>query len=154
MHEITLVPSGEGVGPRLPVKRCRKCGEIKPWSHFHRHRKNQTDGRRGRCKPCVAADERALHAERPELRRNRRLKHRYGITSADYQVLLERQGGTCATCQRREGDVQWGVLCVDHDHATGKVRGLLCNSCNTAAGYIEAAGTDLQALAKYLTKEQ
>lgn len=51
----------------------------------------------------------------------------YGITGADYEALLERQGGKCAICRARPKSKR---LAVDHDHKTGEVRGLLCGRCN------------------------
>jgi len=60
----------------------------------------------------------------------------YGITMNDYDNMYIEQNGVCAICGKPEtrykGDKQ--VLSIDHDHVTGKVRGLLCNSCNTAIG--------------------
>lgn len=51
----------------------------------------------------------------------------YGITSAEYDALLKRQGGKCAICRARPRSIR---LAVDHDHGTGAVRGLLCSRCN------------------------
>ncbi len=64
------------------------------------------------------------------------LKCRYGITIQDYDTMLENQGGKCAICRRERLGKR--KLCVDHDHATGKVRGLLCTVCNSALGFIES----------------
>ena len=50
--------------------------------------------------------------------------------------MLIAQRGLCAICQAPP-DGQWKVLCVDHDHETGKVRGLLCVTCNTMLGRLE-----------------
>jgi Recombination endonuclease VII len=60
------------------------------------------------------------------------LRRRYGICLADYQALLARQGGRCATCRRKPKPKC--PLQVDHCHKTGQVRGLLCNRCNTMLG--------------------
>jgi Autographiviridae endonuclease VII len=60
------------------------------------------------------------------------LRRRYGICLADYQALLARQGGRCATCRRKPKPKC--SLQVDHCHKTGQVRGLLCNRCNTMLG--------------------
>ena len=56
---------------------------------------------------------------------------RYGLTDEDYADLLSYQGARCAIC----GNVS--KLSIDHDHTTGKVRGLLCQACNTRLGLIE-----------------
>jgi Recombination endonuclease VII len=58
------------------------------------------------------------------------LKRRYGISREDYAALLARQGGVCAICAKPPEK----TLCVDHCHATGKVRGLLCRQCNWGLG--------------------
>ena len=58
----------------------------------------------------------------------------YGLTREDYAVLLEEQGGVCAIC--REPCATGQTLSVDHDHATGRVRGLLCRTCNLGIGHL------------------
>jgi hypothetical protein len=65
----------------------------------------------------------------PLLRRGQ-LKRLYGISPADYDALLAAQGGVCAICGKRSKK----TLCVDHCHATGTIRGLLCGKCNTGFG--------------------
>ena len=70
----------------------------------------------------------------------------YGITIADYNAILERQGGVCAICKKHPGE----TLCVDHCHATGKVRGLLCRKCNAAIGFLEDDPRNARAAAAYL----
>ena len=55
-------------------------------------------------------------------------KHKYGITDEEYDSLLIKQVARCAICNEHV------KLCVDHDHNTGKVRGLLCNTCNAGLG--------------------
>lgn len=67
--------------------------------------------------------------------RKTRLK-KFGITEADYEKLLNEQGGVCAICGGQP-DTRWKIFAVDHDHATGKVRGLLCMVCNTMLGRLE-----------------
>lgn len=74
----------------------------------------------------------------------KRLKQ-YGLTPEEYADLVEVQGGVCALCgqaeKARRGDTAI-VLSVDHDHTTGKVRGLLCRGCNTMLGLIEKRGAE------------
>jgi hypothetical protein len=76
----------------------------------------------------------------------RRLARRYGISGADYDRLLARQGGVCAICRRRS-DRRLGV---DHCHSTRKVRGLLCVNCNTALGLCHDDPDRMRAAIAYL----
>jgi hypothetical protein len=73
----------------------------------------------------------------------------YGITPNQYEELLERQGGTCAICPRT-ADSQKRRLHVDHDHSTGKVRGLLCDQCNRAVGLLGDDPDRLRKAAAYV----
>lgn len=65
--------------------------------------------------------------------RDRILKYKYGISLEEYNLMFERQNGCCLICkeQPKKG------LVVDHSHNTGKVRGLLCNDCNTGIGLLK-----------------
>lgn len=68
--------------------------------------------------------------ERVTSSRTYNLKHRYGITEAEFDVMLVEQGGTCKTCPKTPED-EGRSLHLDHDHADGRVRGILCSQCNT-----------------------
>ncbi len=105
----------------MRAKTCKDCGadSKRPAPHqgprcatHHRDRKK--------------ALKRAAHA--------RWIEKTYGITSEQYWELYEAQGGHCYICQWAKGLTK--LLPVDHDHATGYVRGLLCNPCNRFIGYI------------------
>ena len=62
-------------------------------------------------------------------------KARYGLSTADYDALLAKQGGGCAICgAMKPGRDDRQHLYIDHDHETGRVRGLLCSTCNTGLG--------------------
>lgn len=81
------------------------------------------------------------------------LRSRYGITFEDYQEMLAAQDGRCAIC-RDEPDPN-GVkatsrLHVDHCHATGRVRQLLCSRCNQGLGYFRDRPDLLEVAATYL----
>lgn len=70
---------------------------------------------------------------------------RYGITESKYTAMLEHQGGTCAVCKgppRGFGTRKNNKLVVDHDHSTGRVRGLLCGQCNSLLGFLEKGHFD------------
>lgn len=74
----------------------------------------------------------------PHKVREYELRNRYGITPEDYDRMLEEQGGVCAIC---EGACPTGRrLAVDHDHETGRVRGLLCVNCNQRLAWLEQYG--------------
>lgn len=62
-----------------------------------------------------------------ECSKRARLEAEYGLGPGEYLVLLEAQNGVCAICQRRQ---RYQSLSIDHDHKTGRVRGLLCKRCN------------------------
>lgn len=82
------------------------------------------------------------------------LKRMYNITPDDYFGLLFEQGGLCAICRQPEvaksknGRVK--ILSVDHDHVTGKVRGLLCDGCNRCIGHAKESADTLEAAALYI----
>ncbi len=65
------------------------------------------------------------------------LKKHYGISAAQYDEMLAFQGGRCAICGEKEPGGHGRFFCVDHDHATGDVRGLLCQPCNVKLAAIE-----------------
>jgi len=62
-----------------------------------------------------------------EAKRRRNLRRRFGITTADYDTMLARQGGRCLICGKPPVTRR---LNVDHEHRTGRIRGLLCFQCN------------------------
>ena len=80
----------------------------------------------------------AAHPERERADNRTQRLRRYGLTHAQYDGMLEAQGGVCGLCGKvethrgRNGEVS--RLAVDHDHVTGSVRALLCHSCNTGIG--------------------
>ena len=78
-----------------------------------------------------------------------KLRVKYGLTLAQYHGLLESQAGACAICHRNTGT---RALHIDHDHSTGKVRGLLCNSCNRGIGLLKDDATVLRSALAYLER--
>lgn len=79
--------------------------------------------------------------------RDRHLRLRYRITLAEQTDLLAAQSGACAICRRSFDDLR---ICVDHDHTTGAVRGLLCDRCNRGLGALQDSPRLLLAAARYL----
>lgn len=113
--------------------------------------------RRKRTSPSLAPEYKAAynqklwqrHGGKAAFYRNGNLKAKYGITAAQYDQMLEAQGHGCAICGRRE--CRTGkALAVDHSHVTGKVRGLLCGSCNKGIGLLQDSPELLTRAARYL----
>jgi hypothetical protein len=87
------------------------------------------------------------------VRRNA-LKFSYGITTEDYERMLKSQKGKCAICKSTDkGQTGKGFFCVDHDHKTGKIRGLLCHRCNRGLGLLSDSLKNVERAVKYLKGE-
>lgn len=85
--------------------------------------------------------------------RNKAYLRSYNITLEDYNRMLEEQGNVCKICLQLEQMLHKGNpkrLCVDHDHTTGRVRGLLCQRCNTTLGRYEDNPELMKNLISYL----
>ncbi len=146
-----------------PLKRCNKCGKVKPLSEFYIHNKRGRPVRKHTCTPCLLKEQKAFrrayfekHGRNPPRdQRNHSLKKLYGISTEDYARMVEEQGGLCAICaQPPVGGRGYKLLHVDHDHATGKIRQLLCGRCNTMIGQAKENPAILLAAAEYLQKHQ
>lgn len=106
--------------------RCSDCGIEKSPDEFNRTEQARTGPVR-RCKVCYNA------RTRETIRRNGgarkyHMKRRYGLTPEQINQLKAKQGGLCAVCHEAEATQ------VDHDHETGRVRGILCLHCNAGMG--------------------
>ena len=88
---------------------------------------------------------------KPNFLRNQNIKHRFGITGEQYDLMLLQQNEVCAICKNPELGRNT-VLSVDHNHNTGKIRGLLCNGCNLALGLLKDNSYTLYNAIKYLSK--
>jgi hypothetical protein len=75
---------------------------------------------------------------------------KYGITGEEFRTLVEKQGLKCPICNR---DITKNPS-VDHDHVTGKIRGLICNNCNLSVGNAEDSPDRLRAMAEYLERNR
>lgn len=84
-----------------------------------------------------------------ELTIERDRERKYGLSPMEYNAILREQSGICAVCGSNNGDRD---LYVDHNHATGRVRGLLCTNCNSALGQAFDNPGILRRLADYLER--
>ncbi|GAA3773619.1 endonuclease VII domain-containing protein [Streptomyces chiangmaiensis] len=127
---------GKPVRERMDVpaghKLCRTCGEIKPHSEWHRNA-TASDGLSTRCKACRAVRGREDH-----------LRRQYGITESERDELIASQGGVCCIC------LSAPAAHVDHCHETGRVRGVLCFSCNAALGQFKDRPDVIRRAATYV----
>ena len=83
-----------------------------------------------------------------EKNRDRHYKWKYNLTSEEYTNKLNEQNGVCGVCGSMEFFFK-RILAVDHDHTTGKVRGLLCNKCNLGLGNFKDSIETLKSAIKY-----
>ena len=134
----------------MTTKRCATCQEDKSRTSFSPDGR-KGDGLQGSCRQCRATTERSKRGKRDlRERQGHHFKARYGITVDDYDRLLGEQGGKCAVC----GDTPEHRLHVDHDHDTGRVRGLLCTWCNKGLGAFRDNPDKLLGAAAYLLQQQ
>ncbi len=98
------------------------------------------------CRQHLDARRRASRVKLHGSLRNYHLQQRYGVTADEVDEMLHRQAGLCPICRRPLGDRPH----VDHDHATGAVRGLLCFTCNVGLGNFADDVQRLSRAADYL----
>lgn len=84
----------------------------------------------------------------------RMLKNRYGIAYETYTQMYENQKGRCGICKSHLSLGGYSGLYVDHNHITGKVRGLLCPCCNSALGKFKESETIMQNAIDYLNSHK
>lgn len=130
------------------MKACTKCGEVKDLTLFYRDAR-KLDGRQAQCKSCADTANKQYYYK-DGLKTNTRqisikktqLKRLYGCTIEDVYEMHKHQNGKCAICDKDlivvgNSLTKYQVACVDHNHHTGKIRGLLCNTCNRGLGFFK-----------------
>lgn len=114
-------------------KKCSVCNELKLTSDFYENKKNKT-GYNACCKFCD---------------RKRKLKYTLGISVQEFNDLIIKQNNKCCICNK-ELIHSKNKTHVDHDHLTGKIRGVLCISCNLVIGHAKDSVETLESAIKYL----
>lgn len=142
---------------RTDCKACR-AAEREEWLAAHpevRRKANRAHYERN--KPQQRERSLAWNRANPDKIFNTHLTRTFGITSLVYYQILADQNGVCAICKCEETAIDKRSnkvrrLHVDHDHASGAVRGLLCTRCNMAVGYLKDDVQRAEAMAAYLRK--
>jgi len=82
---------------------------------------------------------REYRKKNPDITRGQWYRQKYSLSLEEYQRLLDEQHSCCRLCHKPSWECRRRLV-VDHDHRTGKVRALLCTTCNILVGYIEKKG--------------
>lgn len=134
---------------------CKQCNAAQPDGQFGAYRIRGTIRRRLTCNSCRRKAEAARYAADPAVRSRikeaatrSRLSKTYGLTIGDLETMTLEQRGLCAICARPL------PLCVDHDHKTGQVRGLLCKRCNFGIGSLRDNADVCSSASEYLERHQ
>ena len=165
-------PRRELADINVEAKVCSTCERRLPLDAFYR-RKVTADGLMYRCKDCCRDAYNNRYRDDPGFRERRKRYHRtfyeaqwareenrrahglrkYGLTVKEFDALAAAQGGRCAVCSQKpkEGDRKRN-LAVDHEHATGRIRGLLCDACNIGLGMFRDDPRRLRAAIAYLKR--
>lgn len=144
--------------PEGTTRVCTKCGTEYPLTPEFFVR----EGRRGlgltpQCRPCTREYHKRYQTDHYIRKRKAR---RFGITEAEYDKILDEQNGVCAICgdpsspNGTKPDGTQRSFAIDHDHETGKVRGLLCTRCNPMLGFAQDNREILLKAAEYLLEHQ
>jgi hypothetical protein len=141
------------------TKQCTLCNEIKDLNQFCKNKKFP-DGLSYWCRICNAKQSKLWRTNNPEKKQlaNKRkgLWFHYKLTLDDFNQMLKLQNGVCAICEQPETakDNYSNIkrLSVDHCHKTNKIRGLLCDACNRAEGFLRSDVEVIRRLADYVEK--
>ena len=117
---------------KIEIKACPSCGIVKSRNQYGKDG-SRPDGISWECKECKL-----------ENGYYQRIKREYGLNREQYLNMKRTQDSSCLCCKEVK------KLVVDHDHETGKVRGLLCDNCNLALGLLKDSVGTLERMIKYV----
>jgi hypothetical protein len=138
------------------TKHCKSCSTTKPVSEFGLLRGKP----RHICKECRKLEsknwyennkdrKKELSRKYKHVKKDRDLQSTYGIDLETYNRMLAQQNHKCKICHAHQDGLK-RAMCVDHDHVTGKVRGLLCGTCNRSLGLLKDNVNTLMRAVYYL----
>lgn len=116
-------------------KFCKGCGQWKLFHFFYKNRARK-GGLEGLCISCINEHRATIKS----------------LTVEEYDTMLEQQGGGCKVCGRTPED-NGKRLAVDHNHSTGRIRGLLCDKCNVGLGHLGDSLNRVLKAAEYLAED-
>ncbi len=139
----------ELISDKTKTRRCSKCRKDRTLDLFFiKKEKNPKYFRfNSPCKICM----REHNKQRKDYLRNYHLIRNFGISEDQYNEILEKQDGKCKICNKHPSVKK---LAVDHCHKTGKIRGLLCEKCNTGLGMFKDDITNLRSAISYIRKSK
>jgi hypothetical protein len=139
------------------IKKWRKENKDKANAHARKSRmKNQSKIRESRKKWAeknkekLAQKNKIKYQQTKDMVRDQQLKRHFGISKADYDRMLKLQNGLCAICGSSNTGHKNKSFATDHDHKTGKIRGLLCRGCNVGIGNLQDDPVLLLKAANYI----
>jgi len=138
------------------MKHCKTCNTTKPLSEFGLLRGKP----RHICKECRKVESKTWYENNKDrkkelskayrhIKKDKDLQSTYGIDLATYNQMLVNQCYSCKICSKHQTELK-RAMCVDHDHETGKVRGLLCDTCNRSLGLLKDSVDTLMRAVYYL----
>lgn len=154
-HYSLIAPKFQEKPITANIKLCSSCKKEKPAEDFGRD-KYKKSGLKSACRSCTKQYHKEYSEEYRKINREKLKdntlwydrKSSYGLTKEDYYELLSKQLGVCAICKESPKDII--RMHVDHCHSTGKVRGLLCRTCNQGIGFFKDSVAKLRNAACYL----
>jgi hypothetical protein len=132
---------------KMKHKLCNGCGITKPHSDYHK-RPERPSGVKPQCKDCLNKKRKLFYGKEKQSGKIREViwaRQNIAITYEEYLDRYNLLGGKCEICNGK-----FDVLCVDHNHKTGRLRGLLCTRCNLAIDNLDESVATMARAIQYI----
>lgn len=156
--DVSEFPKNKGTSSGLNAQ-CRVCSSKKHAIYYRMNKsKIQDSHRRWRLNnpETHRARGRRWTRKNPEKAKAMYVRSDHGISMDEFQKMHDSQKGLCKVCSKPERAIYRGKtrsLCIDHNHKTGKIRGLLCHRCNVALGLLEDDFRIVESLLEYIKND-